>query len=214
MAFDLRHFQFNRGIISANAQGGGLTPVIHTYYTLADTLATVATPGYFPPFIDGSPDKVFPNDSIYVVTDSGTGLFRILTVNPITLDYNTLVTAPVVTGATIFPYSGPFTSTTFGSVDYQKVGNLVTVRIVAVPPAAASVSAPIVSAVSPLPAGFRPFADYRSDLIVTNNSVRASGAFKIDTLGVVTVYASIADANFIAAGTAGFFDAVAFYTGF
>jgi hypothetical protein len=84
MAFDLRGFQFNRGVTTANAQGAGVTSVIHTYKSLTDTLATIGGASYFPNNIDGATDKVFINDLLSIVASDGTSMVRITALDPFT----------------------------------------------------------------------------------------------------------------------------------
>jgi hypothetical protein len=84
MAFDLRGFQFNRGVAAANAQGAGVTSVIHTYKSLTDTLATIGGASYFPNNIDGATDKVFINDLLSIVASDGTSMVRITALDPFT----------------------------------------------------------------------------------------------------------------------------------
>lgn len=89
MAFDLRHFQFARGVDSSYAQGSGVTLITHSYKSAEDTIATIVAPGYFPPNIDGIPsDKIFVDDQIMITGTDGTSLVNILTVDPVTLSDN------------------------------------------------------------------------------------------------------------------------------
>lgn len=89
MAFDLRHFQFARGVDSCYAQGSGVTLIAHSYKSSDDTISTIVAPGYFPPNIDGIPtDKIYADDQIMITGTDGTSLVNILTVDPITLSDN------------------------------------------------------------------------------------------------------------------------------
>jgi len=91
MAFNLQHFQFARGVDSAYAQGQGVTNIQHTYKSATDTRATIAGANYFHPFIDGDADKVFVNDSLFIVGSDGASLCIITGVNPVTLGVDLLV---------------------------------------------------------------------------------------------------------------------------
>lgn len=105
MSFDLRHFQFARGVDSCYSQGSGVTVIMHTYKSADDTIATITTPGYFPPNIDGIPsDKIFVDDQIMITGTDGTILVNILTVDPITLSANLFaIGAGFTIGAPILP---------------------------------------------------------------------------------------------------------------
>ena len=88
MAFNILGFQFNRGITTANAQGQGFTAIAHTYKSTTDTLAQIATPGYFPINFDGSAvsDKVFVRDWLFIKDSVGaTSFVNITGLNPVTL---------------------------------------------------------------------------------------------------------------------------------
>lgn len=96
MAFNLQNFQFARGVDSSYAQGQGVTTIQHTYKSAADTRATIAGVGYFPPFIDGDADKVFVNDSLFIVGSDGASLVIITSLNPVTLGTDLLVSGPTL----------------------------------------------------------------------------------------------------------------------
>jgi hypothetical protein len=96
MAFNLQHFQFARGVDSSYAQGQGVTNIQHTYKSTTDSRATIAGAGYFPPFIDGDADKVFINDSLFIVGSDGASLVVITSVDPIVLGTDLLVSGPTL----------------------------------------------------------------------------------------------------------------------
>lgn len=98
MAFNLNGFQFYRGTTTSEAQGGGITTVMHSYKS-TDSAATISTLGYFPPNIDGSTDKVFVGDLLNIVASDNVILCRILSVDPFTLGddiYTSGVTLTVI----------------------------------------------------------------------------------------------------------------------
>lgn len=94
MAFNLQHFQFNRGVTSANAQGQGFTPVIHTYTSATDTRATIGGANYFPPFVDGDPEEIFTVDLLLIVASDGVSLVKFNSLNPVVLGTDLLVSGP------------------------------------------------------------------------------------------------------------------------
>jgi hypothetical protein len=91
MAFNSQNFQFARGVESSYAQGQGVTSIQHTYKSDTDTRATIAGAGYFPPFIDGDIDKVFVNDSLFIIGSDGASLCLITSVDPFTLGIDLLI---------------------------------------------------------------------------------------------------------------------------
>lgn len=97
MAFNLQNFQFGRGVTSAYTQGQGFTTVEHTYKSATDSRATIAGANYFPPFIDGDIDKVFINDSLFIVGSDGASLCLITSVDPIILGTDLLVSGATLT---------------------------------------------------------------------------------------------------------------------
>ncbi len=97
MAFILQNFQFNRGTLTANAQGQGFTPIIHSYKSTTDTRATIAGASYFPPNIDGEVDKVFVGDALFIVGSDGTSLCMFTALDPVTLGTDLLVSGPSLT---------------------------------------------------------------------------------------------------------------------
>lgn len=118
MAFDVRHFQFARGVDSSYAQGSGVTLIAHSYKSDEDTITTITTPGYFPPYIDGIPDdKIFPDDQIMITGTDETVLVNILTANPVTLSANLFATggAGFTIGSPVLPVD-PFGMTLVSDV--------------------------------------------------------------------------------------------------
>ncbi len=107
MAFTLNTFQFNRGTTTANANGSGVGVVIHTYKT-SDSNTTVNTSGYFPPFIDGSIDKIFVDDLLNICTSDSTTMVRITSLDPFAYgaDLYSNAGAPLVMGAPIAASDG------------------------------------------------------------------------------------------------------------
>lgn len=97
MSFILQNFQFNRGTLTANAQGQGFTPIIHSYKSTTDTRATIAGASYFPPNIDGEVDKVFVGDALFIVGSDGTSLCMFTALDPVTLGTDLLVSGPSLT---------------------------------------------------------------------------------------------------------------------
>lgn len=89
MAFNLLNFQFNRGTGTANASGGGVTSVTHSYKS-EDTLETIDGAGYFPPNIDGSTDKIFVEDFLLIEASDDTALVAITSTDPFTYGPNIL----------------------------------------------------------------------------------------------------------------------------
>ena len=89
MSFNINGFQYGRGVTSTYTQGGGITTVIHSYKS-TDSLATITTPGYFPPNIDGTspPDKVFIGDLLAIISGTNydeASIVIITGLNPLTL---------------------------------------------------------------------------------------------------------------------------------
>ena len=99
MAFDLRGFQFGRGVTTAYANGD-FVAANHTYKS-DDTLATISTPGYFPPNIDGSTDKVVVGDVLTIVGSDGIAMVTMTGLSPITLSPDAFVNATLTVGAPI-----------------------------------------------------------------------------------------------------------------
>ncbi len=89
MPFNLTNFQFNRGTGTANASGGGITTITHSYKS-TDTLAVIDVPGYFPPNIDGSTDKIFIEDFLLIEASDATALVPITSTAPFTYGANVL----------------------------------------------------------------------------------------------------------------------------
>ena len=107
MPFNLLNFQFNRGTGTATANGGGVTSVTHSYKS-EDTLETIDAPGYFPPNIDGSTDKIFVEDFLLIEASDDTALVPITSTAPFTFGPNVLTGSGtnLTVGATIPGASG------------------------------------------------------------------------------------------------------------
>lgn len=86
MAYNSLGLQVNRGTPFANTQGEGITAVAHTYKSTVDTLAVIATPGYFPLNFNQDEFSIFIRDWLFIVDSTGASSFvNISGLSPVTL---------------------------------------------------------------------------------------------------------------------------------
>jgi hypothetical protein len=95
MPFTSQGLQINRGTSTANAQGASVS-IEHSYLS-TDTLATITTPGYFPPnfvIADSGSPNILPQtsaderkiiDTLFIRSSDDAALVIIQTLNPVTL---------------------------------------------------------------------------------------------------------------------------------
>ena len=93
MAFTLNTFQFARGVASCSNNGTGVGTVTHGYKNTNDNYVTITTSGYFPNSIDGSTDKIFVDDLIFIIASDTVGLALVTNLAPFTVGSNLLGTA-------------------------------------------------------------------------------------------------------------------------
>lgn len=189
MAFALINFQFARGIDSCYAQGQGVTTVMHTYRSLTDSASTILAADYFPPYIDGTLDKIFANDTILIVASDQVLIAKVLTVNPITLDGSSSINS-----ANIINYSSTFSGGTPTHVTPEitfkliKIGTFVTMSIDGVQDAGTTAVTPSVlyGALSFLPDDFLPAPGTLANgyFKIVQNSVISLGELQVTPLGV------------------------------
>lgn len=133
MAFDRTHLQINRGVTTANAQGNGITIAVHTYKSATDAIATIEGANYFPPnftppvtpaaniSVQPDNDEIFVGDLLFVDATDDTGLYRLATVNPVTLGDNLVggATSNLTIGAPIAATDGNALKITAGVLQAQ-----------------------------------------------------------------------------------------------
>lgn len=193
MAFTLLNFQFARGIDSTYAQGQGVTSITHTYKSDVDSSVTILTPGYFPAFIDGTPDKIFVNDTILIIATDQVVMSQVLTVNPLTLSAS--VFSPSTFSATF--------STTFNDENnlhvtppipftVSKTGNIVTMAVNGVIDIGNTVATPAAFYVSltTLPAPLIPAFLGDGYFKIIQNGILNLGEIQVSPLGTITIYAN------------------------
>lgn len=193
MAFALINFQFARGIDSCYTQGQGVTTVTHTYRSLTDSASTILTDGYFPPYIDGTVDKVFANDTILIIAADQVVMAKVLTVTPLTTLSQNVFSAGGITTTYTSTFSDRGLSITSPiTFTVSKVDRLVTISLSPVN-AGTTASSPgaFYTSLTALPSEYRPpvLADGYLK-IVQNGNVISQGEIQVTVLGDVSLWAS------------------------
>lgn len=156
MSFALINFQFARGVDSCYTQGQGVTTAIHTYRSLTDSASTILAADYFPPYIDGTLDKVFANDTILIIASDEVVMARVLTVSPLTLSSSVFASVVSTTFSSVFSdnIGGVTAPLTF---DILKIGRLVTMSCSVLDAGVTQAATTnFYYSLSPLPEEFRP----------------------------------------------------------